>query len=195
MNEARLEDLRLVRAARDDPRAADRVVERLYSRVYQAVYLMVGRDQEADDLAQACLVEIVEHLQEYRGTGPLEAWAGRVSHRVLVNHMRKRRRTNRVLSLVDQEVGVSSESTERAAERARARERLASFMGKLPPERRISLVLRLVYEHSVAEVAELTGVSVNTTKDRLRTGLRELRGLFDRDPEARELMAGVVHAR
>jgi RNA polymerase sigma-70 factor (ECF subfamily) len=135
----------------------------------------------------------MEHLDEYRGEGVLEGWAGRVAHRVVMSRITRERRAGRVLTLVGEDVGVSSSDIESAAQRKRARERLAGYLGQIPQERRTSLVLRLVYEHSVAEVAELTGVSPNTTKDRLRTGLRELRRMLADDPEAQELMREVLH--
>jgi len=50
-----------------------------------------------------------------------------------------------------------------------------------------------VYGYGVDEVAELTDVSANTTKDRLRTGFRELRAMFTKDPILREIMMETIN--
>ena len=63
-------------------------------------------------------------------------------------------------------------------------------LSKLPEKRRHTLVLRLAYGYSVAEVAAITDAPVNTVRDRIRVGLKELRQSIARDPAADELMGG-----
>ena len=55
------------------------------------------------------------------------------------------------------------------------------YLEQLSPSRRTALVLRHVLGYSVAEIAELTGVSPNTVKDRLLTARREFRRMIRRD--------------
>ncbi|MDD5309958.1 MAG: sigma-70 family RNA polymerase sigma factor [Deltaproteobacteria bacterium] len=189
MNESGLDDLRLARQARQDPSAARAILDRLMPRIRHAVFMLVGGDQEAEDLTHVCLLEILENLGGFRGTGPLEAWAGQLTFRVVMRHMKRRRRGERTVALVPEETGVSPSNPERDAERGNTRERLAQHMKKLPIERRTTLVLRLVLEHSVAEVAELTGVPVNTARDRIRVGLRELRQSMAHDPAFKGMLS------
>ncbi len=73
------------------------------------------------------------------------------------------------------DVGVNRITPEQETSRKRLREKLALTLEKLPAERRKTLVLRLVFGHSIAEIANLTNVPINTVRSRLRTGLRELR--------------------
>jgi DNA-directed RNA polymerase specialized sigma24 family protein len=62
----------------------------------------------------------------------------------------------------------------------------------MPRKRRTPVFLHLLYGYSVAEVSDIMGVSPNTTKDRLKTALRELRVVFDRNPALREAMLEVM---
>ncbi len=187
------EDLKLVRRARKDRAAAEQLVARLAPRIRHAVHLAVGQDQEADDLTHVCLVAILENLGHYKGTGSLEAWAGRLSYRVLMRHLSRRRRSERTVSLVPLETGVAVSNPELESERGRLGVRLVHHLQKLPKERRMALILRLVYQHSVAEVAEITGAPLNTVRDRIRVGLKELRRSILRDPEAREFLKEERH--
>ena len=187
------EDLKFVQRAQKDRKAAAELIARLAPRVKHAVYLAVGKDEEADDLTHVCLVEILENLGSYRGTGSLEGWAGQLSYRVLMRYLSRRRRSERTVSLVPIDPGISLVNPERDTQRGRLRAKLAAHLRKLPEERRIALILRLVYQHSVAEVAELTGAPVNTVRDRLRVGLKELRQSILRDPETREFLGEERH--
>jgi RNA polymerase sigma-70 factor (ECF subfamily) len=62
------------------------------------------------------------------------------------------------------------------------RRHLARQLGRLSPERRSVLVLRLVHGYAVDEIAELTGAPLNTVRDRLARGRRQLRGMLEKDP-------------
>lgn len=188
VNELAFDDVRLARSARGDPAAADRLLKRVYPRVRQVVGAAVGDRQEAEELVQTCLLEIMEHLGGYRGTGSLESWAGQLSYRVSMRQLKRLRQRERTLIQVTEEVGVSPQNPEQELNRRRIWARLSDQLERIPRDRRITLVLRLVYGHGVAEVAEFTGVSINTTKDRLRTGFRELRAMFTKDPMLREIM-------
>lgn len=187
------EDLKFVRKVQKDQAAAEQLIARLAPRVRHAVYMAVGRDEEADDLAHTCLVEILENIGNYKGTGSLEGWAGQLSFRVLMRQLSRKRRSERTVSLVPIDPGISQMNPERDTLRSRLRSKLATHLQKLPEERRMALVLRLVYQHSVAEVAELTGAPINTVRDRLRVGLKELRQSILRDPETREFLGEERH--
>lgn len=190
LNQPAEEDLKLVQSAKKDVEAAERLMARLSPKVRHAVYLAVGKDQEADDLTHVCLVEILENLDHFKGTGPLEAWAGRLSYRVLMRHLSRRRRAERTVSLAPTEDKVAASNPEMESERTRLRMKLAYHLQKLPQERRLTLILRLIEQYSVAEVADLTGVPINTVRDRIRTGLKELRQSILRDPETKEFLGG-----
>ena len=73
------------------------------------------------------------------------------------------------------DAGVNRITPEQETTRRRLRQKLSKTLEKLPKERRTTLVLRLVFGHSIAEIASLTNVPINTVRSRLRTGLRELR--------------------
>ncbi|MBN2341644.1 MAG: hypothetical protein JXR45_09150, partial [Deltaproteobacteria bacterium] len=58
----------------------------------------------------------------------------------------------------------------------------------LPSKRRTTLVLHVVHGYTVKEISDMLSVSPNTTKDRLKTGLKELRQIFDQSPALRQAM-------
>lgn len=183
-----LDDVRLARKAIDDREAATELLERLGPRVRHTVWLLVGRGEEIEDLTNSCLLAILENLGKFKGTGPLEAWAGQLTYRVLMRLLKRKRRADRTLTLVPEETGVATTNPEVETARKGIADRLMWHMSKLPEKRRHTLVLRLAYGYSVAEVAALTDAPVNTVRDRIRVGLKELRQSIARDPASAELM-------
>jgi DNA-directed RNA polymerase specialized sigma24 family protein len=59
-------------------------------------------------------------------------------------------------------------------------------MATMPKKRRVPIQLHIMHGYSVAEVSAIMQVSPNTTKDRLKLGLKELRQIFDDNPSLRE---------
>lgn len=189
-----LEDIKLARSAKNNRKAAETIIKRLAPKVQQAVYLAVGYDQEADDLINICLMQILENLNHYKGVGPLEAWAGRLTYRVLMRQLSRRRRSERTVSLIpDEPVIEITSNPEKKIAITQLRERLISHLQKLPEERRITLILRLIHQYSVSEVAELTEAPVNTVRDRIRVGLKEMRKYILNDKEVMAYLKAAHH--
>ena len=188
-----LEDLRLARAARDDSQAAAALLRRIHPRVVAVVHAAAAGGADVEELVQTSLAEALQSVGNYRGAGTLESWAGQLTFHTVMRLLKRQRRRERTMVAAANEPRDGRPDPEAAAARAQMWERLATGLGSLPEERRATLLLRVIHERSVPEIAELTGVSVNTVKDRLRTGLRELRALFARDAALREGMREAGH--
>ena len=109
---------------------------------------MVGPGPNAEDLAQAAMVEILRSLGNFRGEGSLESWADRIARRTILNLLKQRWRSKEVLTLDAAPEPTSGTETggmgvldegasgfqEQAAERREVAQRLAvevSFARKL----------------------------------------------------------------
>jgi RNA polymerase sigma-70 factor, ECF subfamily len=189
-NAVSLDDLRTAREATADRDAARRLLERIGPRVRHTVRLLVGRDDEVEDYTHTCFLAILENLGKYKGTGPLEAWAGQLTYRILMRQLKRRRRSERFVTLVAEDMGTVTATPERETARRSRADLWSAHLQKLPEKRRETLVLRVVYGYSVAEVAELTGAPPNTVRDRIRVGLKELRQSLAADPAAADLVGG-----
>jgi len=184
------EDLELVRRAQGDRVATEQLMTRLAPQVRHAVVMAVGRNQEAEDLTHICLLEILENLNSFKGIGSVDAWAGRLAYRVLMRHLSRQRREERTVAVSPLDIGESVDNPEFESTRLKLRDILALHLQKLPENRRMTLILRLAYQYSVTEVAETMGVPVNTVRDRIRIGLKELRQSILRDPQAKDFLKG-----
>jgi len=172
-------DLQLTRKAIRDSRVLSEVAEKLYPKVYQTVYLLVGSHPDAGDVAQMCLLKIIENLKKYRGEGPLAAWAGRLTYRVTMRQMKRIRTDYRTVTPVanDRADKLKQDTSVHGDEfsRTRLRRWLAGHLAKLPSKRREVVVLHHVYGYTMEEIGEIMHVSPNTIKSRLLQAIKDLR--------------------
>lgn len=170
----------LMRAvASRDPVAERELVERMLGRVRRRAYMLTRKLEDADDATQTAMLEILRSAGSYGGTGSLEGWCDRIVVRTTVRMQRKRARQH---SLVDG--AVEPDAIEVAHDDPSQREAIpgevAQYLESLSDERRQALVLRHVLDYSIDDIAELTGVSRNTVKDRLRVAREQIRKLIHR---------------
>ena len=184
-------DLKLARAATHDREAAERLLNRVYPRINQVVYGAVEPGDLTRDLVQTCLLEVMESLSSFRGQGAIESWAGQLAYRVVMRKLKKQRTWERCLNPVDGEThpDVRPDPESDVARRKVSRQ-ISELLMKIPGKRRTILVMHLVEQYTAPEIAELTCLSIHTVKDRLRVGLRELRTLFSKNRELKQLTSG-----
>jgi RNA polymerase sigma-70 factor (ECF subfamily) len=166
--------------ARGDAAAQRTFVERTAPRVRRATGALLRDHADADDAAQLCMLELLRGAGAFRGDGALESWCDRIVVRTAMRFAKKQARSRHLVDVVADPERLSAPSTD-----PRRRDEIASdvraYLDSLPPARREALVLRHVLDHSVEEIAAITGVSSNTVKDRLVTARREFRKMLRRE--------------
>jgi RNA polymerase sigma-70 factor (ECF subfamily) len=166
--------------AADDPDARRALAQRLMARARRVTASLLRDGADRDDAVQLGLLEVFRSAGDYRGEGPVERWADRVVVRAAFRVARERRRTS---AMIDPEVdieAIAEPERAKAAPAGSSAEGVQKYLEELPEACRTVLVLRHVLGHSVGEIAELTGVSPNTVKDRLLRGREMFRRLVRR---------------
>jgi RNA polymerase sigma-70 factor (ECF subfamily) len=156
-----------------DPSAQRVVVGRLLQRAQRLAASLLGRGADASDASQASLIEILRCAGEYRGESSLERWADRIVARTALRFARHERRARGTAVDDPPDRAVFPPGDESMM--------VQQYLDYLPAPQRAAIVLRHVFEYSVEEIAELTGVSVNTVKDRLLRGREQIRRHVRRD--------------
>ena len=184
--EEQVADLELARAAAKlDDKARHDLAERLFDRVRGTVHYLVAGDDEADDLTQIALVEILRCAENFRGDGRLEAWADRITVRTVMRALEKRRRWwSKLIFFGAPEEGSTrgDQQPEGELSRRQLQQRLGEKLKRLSIKLRVVVVLHWVHGHTVAEVAEICDAKVNTVRDRLRTAKKKLKKMVLADP-------------
>ena len=141
-----------------------------YGRELQRVAFLILHDvSAAEDVVADTLITALEQGASLRDAGTLRPWLLRIAANHALQHRRRRVRIVQ-LDLLPESADVR-DRTDAAADRAALWEGVAA----LPPRTRAAIVLHYYADLPVDDVAAALGVSVNTVKTQLRTGLQHLR--------------------
>ncbi len=167
-----------------DESALGLLLSRHKSKIYTSIYLLVKDRYLAEDIFQDTFIKVINTLKtgKYNEEGKFLPWVMRIAHNLVIDHFRKEKRTP---TITNQEgfdifdvIGVSEESTEDKLLRAQSHTELKALIQKLPEEQKEVLIMRHYADLSFKEIADLTGVSINTALGRMRYALNNLRRMM-----------------
>jgi len=186
-------DLALARAAAaGDEKARRQLVERLMDRVRNTVYYMAAGHADTEDLAQLTFIQLFKSIGSFRGQSWLQSWAARITARTVMREIRKTRTYQSRFTdsgAIETEV-VSDVRVDDEASEVQISGRIAIVLAELKPKYRQTLVLRLVEEYDLKEIAALMDTNVYTVRYRLRVGRKKLARLVRRDPLLADWLGG-----
>jgi RNA polymerase sigma-70 factor (ECF subfamily) len=149
----------------------------LYDRHFPDVERLVASlgilDAEADDICQEIFVIIYRNLARFRGEARLSTWIYRLATREAIRFARRRRLLRGLSELFarDRREAMPSDWSESEAGR---RHYLRQLLDRLPPERRLALVLYEIEGLPVSEIARISDCAENTVWTRLHRARTEL---------------------
>jgi RNA polymerase sigma-70 factor (ECF subfamily) len=182
-------DLRLAHAAGAGDLAAQRELAfRLMDRVRSTARYIVRNDVDADDVAQSAMVVVLHRIGEFRGEGSLARWASRIAARAAWALVRRHRQDAPPPTFGDGSLPADAPRSAQGGAGPLLQGPLVRCLDRLPPERRVTVVLRLLFGMTLEEIAQETEVPVNTARERLRIGRRELRSAALADPVLRDAL-------
>ena len=149
--------------------ALEELVAEHYDRLLRAAVLICHDRTDAEDAVQIALERAWRHGQSLRDPDRFPAWLHRIVMRESIRLEHRRR------GLISRWLSSPREiAVELPPEGDRDLD-LRATLHDLSPEQRAALVLHYVAGYSVAETAELSGVSLETARSRLRLGRGRLR--------------------
>lgn len=165
-----------------DNKAFDLLLSRNQEKLF-AYILFVVRDREmANDMFQDTFFKVVSRLQQgkYIANGKFSAWLMRIAHNVIMDWYRQQRAQNIVDAPKENDlsnVGSTLLESSREGELVnnQVMEDVRRMMSHLPASQREVVFMRFYQQMSFKEIAEATGVSINTALGRMRYAILNLR--------------------
>ncbi|TNE70899.1 sigma-70 family RNA polymerase sigma factor [bacterium] len=190
-----LDDHQLVQMyqQKGDELAFNQILSRYQDKVYSYIYSMVTNPDVAADIFQETFTKVVAKLDEtYNEQGKFIAWVMRIAHNATIDHIRKHRRFVDVNAHVDEndgtdfyerlpDEGIISADDQMANDQTKTS--LLKHIANLPEEQKQVVLMRHYYDMSFKEIADITGVSINTALGRMRYALINLRKMFDKEQQ------------
>lgn len=165
--------------------AFDALLARHQAYVYSYILFLVKDEDLAGDFFQdtfqRAIVAIRSH--KYQSTGKFSAWLTRIAHNLVIDHSRnmetlKTVREDDVKPRTLNSLNLSEATREEEIIDTQSREDIRRMLDFLPEPQREVVILRFYEDLSFKEIAQQTGVSINTALGRMRYALINLRKLI-----------------
>jgi RNA polymerase sigma factor (sigma-70 family) len=161
------------------------VLIRRHQRKVFGYILTVVRDRDlAEDIFQDTFFKVINKLNEglYNEEGKFLQWVMRIAHNLTIDHFRRDKRMPTYSGNEEFDIFDTLSSPERNVEQGIIRDQIHSdvvgLIELLPDEQREVLKMRIYAELSFKEIADITGVSINTALGRMRYALMNLRKII-----------------
>ena len=168
-----------------DREAVSQLLERHARRVRDYVRMLVKDGDVADDLTQEVLIKVVKVLDEGRYTdkGRFLPWVLRIAHNRVLDYFRAQKQVKTVSESnsgfdIWGNKNLAEPSIEDQLVSEQQAEEVRALIELLPEEQREVVKMRYYEGLSFKEIAELTGVSINTALGRMRYALINMRQMI-----------------
>jgi RNA polymerase sigma-70 factor, ECF subfamily len=151
----------------------EQIMREYGTRVLRLVTLMVKDRSLAEDITQDVFLKAYRHLPRFRGESSIRTWLYRIAVNECKGCLRSWAFRNLLpCSWISRESDVSAER--QVMERAQ-RDELVRLVLELPPLYRQVIALHYYADLSIAETAEVLGVTEGTVRTRLHRARQQLR--------------------
>lgn len=162
--------------------AFDTLLNRHKDRLYYYIYFIVRSREVAEDIFQETFVKAIIRLQEgkYQPDGKFGAWITRIAHNLVIDQFRQERNEN-LVSSDDGEVDILNDASlsEGTIENRMVNEQVLrdvrALVDELPDCQREVVYMRFYQQLSFKDIADITGVSINTALGRIRYAILNMR--------------------
>ena len=166
--------------------AFDVLLNRYKNTIHSYIYFIVRNTDLTEDIFQETFVKVITTIRQGRYTenGKFKAWITRIAHNLIIDNFRQERSEN---TISNDEVEVDLFNNMRLCdgtiEDNLVRQQVLSDVKKLivhlPDTQREVLEMRYYQDMSFKEIADVTGVSINTALGRMRYAILNMRRMAE----------------
>jgi RNA polymerase sigma-70 factor (ECF subfamily) len=149
--------------------------------IYALAYRVIGREEEARDVAQETFLRAFRALKGFKGQAKFSSWLYRITLNLCRDWIRRERRTPvaqmpegiDLVELAGEET--PAETIEDLVGRRQLGRAVSKAMATLPEEQRTAIILKEYHGLTFQEIADLLDCPLSTVKTRLYQGLSVVR--------------------
>jgi RNA polymerase sigma-70 factor (ECF subfamily) len=167
-----------------DESALKTLITRHEKKVFSYIMISVKNRELAEDIFQDTFIKVINTLRSgnYKEEGKFVQWVMRIANNLKIDYFRKMQRMpafegNGDFDIFDVIYGTDP-SVEQKMITEQIYEELRVLITMLPEEQREVLEMRIYNDISFKDIAEITGVSINTALGRMRYALINLRKII-----------------
>jgi RNA polymerase sigma factor (sigma-70 family) len=162
------------------------LISRYKDKVFSYIMMTVRNQHLAEDIFQDTFIKVVRSLNmgKYTDNGKFVPWVMRIAHNLIIDHYRREKNMN-TYSKEDSQYDLfnstrfSDENIEEMMINEQILHDVQCLVEELPEDQKQVVVMRHYLGLSFKEIADQTGVSINTAFGRTRYALINLRKIID----------------
>ncbi len=170
-----------------DENALATLIERHKAKIYGFIYSKIQDRDICEDVFQDTFVKVIKNLKKksYNEEGKFLPWVMRIAHNLVIDYFRKSKKMPMqrdteeysIFSLIsDNSPNIESRIITEQVELD-----LSRIIEELPEDQKEVLKMRIYQDLSFKEIADLTGVSINTALGRMRYAVLNLRKVIEKN--------------
>ncbi|AWG23394.1 RNA polymerase subunit sigma-24 [Flavobacterium faecale] len=167
-------------------KALETLIKRHQSRIYGFIYSKIADSDISNDIFQDTFIKVIKTLKNdsYNEEGKFLPWVMRIAHNLIIDHFRRNKKmpmfreteSFSIFSIMsDDTLNVENQIISDQVECD-----VRKLLDELPQDQKEVLLMRMYQDMSFKEIAEVTGVSINTSLGRMRYALMNLRKVIDK---------------
>jgi RNA polymerase sigma-70 factor (ECF subfamily) len=176
----------VVAYAQGNNSAFDILLNRHKDTVYSYIYFIVRNRELAEDIFQETFVKAIVTIKQGRYTenGKFRAWISRIAHNLIIDNYRQEK-NEQTISNDDCEIDLfnnyklSEGTIEDELIKSQILADVKKLIDYLPDNQKEVLMLRYYQDLSFKEIADITGVSINTALGRMRYAILNMRRMAE----------------
>lgn len=180
------DDVLVARYSKGENKAFDELLARYQSKLFNYIYFIVRNQEVAEDLFQETFVKAITTIQQgrYTASGKFGAWLTRIAHNMIIDGFRQERNENTVSndeSEIDllNDADLCDDNIEMQMMNEQTLNDVRRLVDALPDNQREVVYMRFYQDLSFKEIADITGVSINTALGRMRYALLNMRRIAE----------------
>ncbi|MDR2121059.1 MAG: sigma-70 family RNA polymerase sigma factor [Tannerella sp.] len=166
--------------------AFDVLLNRHKNSIYTYIYYTVRDSDLTEDIFQETFLKVITTIKQGRYTenGKFKAWIMRIAHNLIIDNFRQERNENAIsndepeIDLFN-DVRLCEDTIEDRMVKNQVLADIRKMIKHLPVNQREVLEMRYYHDMSFKEIADATGVSINTALGRMRYAILNMRRMAE----------------
>ena len=168
-----------------DEKSLEILINKHKSRIYNFIYSKVLDRYTSEDIFQETFIKVIKTLKRglYNEEGKFLPWVMRISHNLIIDYFRKNKRLPTfdncesfdIFSILKDDLP----NAENIMIDKQIKKDLVKIISELPIDQKNVIMMRLYKNMSFKEIADISGVSINTALGRMRYAIINIRKLIE----------------
>lgn len=164
----------------------EQLIHRHKNKVFAYISLYIRDQALAEDIFQDTFLKVIQSVKagKYSDNGKFLSWVMRIAHNLIIDNFRRVKQMNTISNdNYESDLFNSSKLSEGNIENDLIRKQIQKdiriMISSLPDDQKEVVILRHYADMSFKEIADITGVSINTALGRMRYALINMRKMME----------------